>query len=469
MYQRLKNNKNLIRAILIGYLAAFLFVLLSFGISSVQQAPEESQAEAELPEETIAPERHRVYSRPVSSLKEITSDLEEEDEEAFVPAPDKLNLAYFFPDDADISDSIHSYAGEIYTVMNTLNADFFASYFDLTDTTPLQMAQSRGLGADRVMGAYNPEDHAHDKNNPATWTVNRFKNVNVSFYNGDGTRINGYYNAQEIMALASVYAYYHDMEDAEAMEAYCRALFEKAVGAKVSMGNVYYCSGCLNRTVEQESDEAIAMENQQSELENSLGSNSSGYIAVDSRGNVVNQTNQNIQDQIVISPSLATEIATASGNVIIQTDSYQETYTHEYAVANRDLTATKASQTETAASAENEVISDPNGGTAAQENTETVMTEGAAASSVQEQTAAEAQNVPADGAVVSDTTAAVQESSSKSHSIDDQIVVSPAKNPVTQPAAETPAPAPEDTGAISEEPVTIGALMDAGLIFLNVA
>ena len=459
MYNRLKNNKNLIKAIFIGYLAAFLFVLFSFGVNSVPVEPEAAPE----PETAalVTAEHHRRYSRPVSSLKEITHDVEEEKEEEFVPAPDKLNLAYFFPDDADISDSINSYAGQIYTVMNTLNADFFASYFDLTDTTPLAMANSRGLGADRVMGQYNPEDRAHDQNNPGTWTVNRFKNVNVSFYNGDGSRINGYYNAQEIMALASVYAYYHDMEDAEAMEAYCRALFEKAVGAKVSLGNVYYCSGCLNRTVEQESNEAIAMENQQSELENSLGSHSSGYIAVDMHGNVVSpiteagQSAHQQTEQVVVSPSLASEIATASGNVIIQTSSYEETYTHDYAVANRDLTATKASETDTVTSGEDVVVSGTSAETAAQtDNTQPSATEQTAASAAQ-----------SEAPVIQDTTGAVTESTSKSNSIDDQIVVSPAKVPLTQPATETQAPA--EDAAISGEPAVIGLLPGETPIFLN--
>ena len=222
----------------------------------------ETETASEMDEET-AIRRELMYSRKASSLK----DFSEEEEEEFVPAANKLNMAFFFPDDADTSDSIHSYAGEIFTDLITMNADYFASYYDLTDRTPLSMAQSRGLGADRVMGRYNPEDSSHDEANPASWIINRFKNVNVSFYNGDGSRISGSYIVKEILAMASVYAYYHDMDDADAMREYCSALFKKAMSAKVSLGNVYYDSGCLNRSIEDEAAEAIALEEAQMALE----------------------------------------------------------------------------------------------------------------------------------------------------------------------------------------------------------
>ncbi len=304
-------NKNIIRAMLAGYLAAFVFVLSAYGIRSV---PVES-ADEKAREESVS-RAGFTYSRPQSSLKDIQAGAEEE----FVPAPDKLNLAYFFPDDADTSDSINSYAGKIYTAMNAKNAEYFASYFDLTDSTPRSIASRYGLGTDRVMGKYNPNDASHVAGDSSTWTVNSFRNINVSFYDGDGKRISGYYNAQEIMALASVYAYYHEMDDYEAMQAYCDELFSVSVSAKVSLGSVYYDSGCLNRTIEQEASEAIALEQAQSQLE--------GGSAV--------STGQ----------TTGSEYATVKV-------SEGESYTHGYAMANGDL-----SQTRTAASREGESYND---------------------------------------------------------------------------------------------------------------
>ncbi len=308
------NNKNIIKSMLVGYMAAFVFVLFAFTVKSV---PTEETADERAVEESVSREGF-TYSRPQSSLKEISGA---EDTEQFVPAPDKLNLAYFFPDGADTSDSINSYAGKIYTSLNSKNASYFASYFDLTDSTPKSLAASYGLGLDRVMGKYNPNDASQSESDPSTWTVNSFRNINVSFYDGDGNRINGYYNVQEIMALASVYAYYHEMDDYEAMQAYCEQLFNASVSAKVTLGNVYYDSGCLNRTVEQEASEAIALEKAQAQLEGGSG------VSVD-------QAQQNSSEYVTIQVQ----------------DS--ESYTHDYAVANGDL-----SYTRTAASHEGETSS----------------------------------------------------------------------------------------------------------------
>ncbi len=310
--KKLINNRNIIKAMLVGYLAAFVFVLFAYTVKSIPTENADERAQ----EESVSREGF-TYSRPQSSLKDISAA---DDSEEFVPAPDKLNLAYFFPDGADTSDSINSYAGKIYSNMNAKNASYFASYFDLTDSTPLSIAQSYGLGADRVRGKYNPNDASQSESDPSTWTVNSFRNINVNFYDGDGNHISGYYNAQEIMALASVYAYYHEMDDYEAMQAYCETLFNASVSAKISLGEVYYDSGCLNRTVEQEASEAIALEKAQAQLEGGSGVE----LNAQSSG----------QD-------------TASSEYVTIQVSETESYSHNYAVANGDLT-----QTRTAASYE---------------------------------------------------------------------------------------------------------------------
>ena len=227
---------------------------------------EEIETEAESTAVEVPEPERRIFSRPASSLKEIAG----EDTEEYVPAPFRLNLAYFYPEDADTSDSIHSYAGKIFQTLNTLNADYLANYYDMSDMTPLSFAGRKGQGAERIMGKYNPQDSRHDPKDPSTWKINSFRNVTVNFYDGDGNRINGYYAVQEIMSMASVYAYYHDMDDAEAMENYCRELFKNAMSSRVSMGSVYYDSGCLNRTKQDEAAEAIAMEAQQLATEHQL-------------------------------------------------------------------------------------------------------------------------------------------------------------------------------------------------------
>ena len=337
MQEFFRNKKNIV---IIGAvcLVCILFVFIAVK-SDRQQAADVPETSAfatmsDYREETATPtdfeEEHRVFARPASSLKEISGD----DGEEYVPAPFKLNLAYFYPEGADTSDAIHSYAGEIFQTLNTLNADYLANYYDMSDMTPLSFANRQGQGVGRIMGKYNPNDSRHDPKDPSTWKINSFRNVTVNFYDGDGNRINGYYAVQEIMSMASVYAYYHDMNDAEAMEEYCRELFKNAMSSRVSMGSVYYDSGCLNRSKQDEAAEAIALEAQQLATEHQLagatafssgltegsntGSDPTGTAGTVSGTNVIISGGSQVPsaESNVVS-SAAGESETAGGTVII--------------------------------------------------------------------------------------------------------------------------------------------------------
>ena len=189
----------------------------------------------------------------------------------------------FYPEGADTSDVINSYAGRLYTELTTEEARYLADLYDLSDREPLTMAKELGLPTARVMGKYNPTDPSQDPDNPATWIIKNFKNANVAFYDGDGNRINAYSAVKEIMSMASVYSYFHDMHDAEGMKAYAENLWKHSHSYKISMGNVYYCSGCLNKTIQEEAEEAIAQEEQQRLLEESLAKRtaaSSGDVTI---------------------------------------------------------------------------------------------------------------------------------------------------------------------------------------------
>lgn len=204
------------------------------------------------------------YADIRSSLTEI------EQETDYEPAADILNLAYYYPEDADESDVINSYAGQIYKTLMTKDAQYIADIYDLGDITPLSMTKRLGLDSGRALGAYNPNDSSQSPDNPASWFIPNFKNVNITFYDGDGNRISEYSNVKDIMAMANVYMFAHDYLDAEAFEAYCLALYDKAHSYRVRMGEVYYCSGCLNKTIEEEAQEAIAEEEAQNVLNQSL-------------------------------------------------------------------------------------------------------------------------------------------------------------------------------------------------------
>ena len=218
------------------------------------------------------------YAQISSKLTEIVED------KPYEPSPDVLNLAYFYPEGADTDDVINSYAGRLYTELTTKEAQYMAEIYDMSDRTPLNMAKQLGLPTSRVLGKYNPNDPSHHADNPATWTVNSFKNANVAFYDGDGNRINAYSAVKEIMAMASVYSYYHGIHDYDTMRDYALKLWEHSHSYTISMGNVYYDSGCLNKTVQQEAEEAIEQEKQQQLLEESLAQRT----AVSSGGQTVN-------------------------------------------------------------------------------------------------------------------------------------------------------------------------------------
>lgn len=205
--------------------------------------------------------------------EKLGSKLTEIEDEPYVEGPDVLNLAYYYPEGADTSDVMNSFAGMAYSELAIKDADYFSTIYDMGDRDPLSFARELGYDSSKVMGKYNPTVASQDSDNPATWSVERFKNVNVSFYDGDGNRINGYSNVKEILSMASIYSYYHDMTDAESMKAYANDLWNRSHSYKVSIGDVYYCSGCLNKTIQEEAMEAIEQERKQLQMEQSLASN----------------------------------------------------------------------------------------------------------------------------------------------------------------------------------------------------
>ena len=110
------------------------------------------------------------------------------------------------------------------------------------------------------MGKYNPNAGGQDPNDASTWYIPNFKNVNVSFYNADGEQVNEYSNVKDIMAMASVYCYAHDYLDVDTFEKYCEELYSKSRKYTISIGQVYYDSGCINRTAKEEADDAKKVE-----------------------------------------------------------------------------------------------------------------------------------------------------------------------------------------------------------------
>ena len=245
-------------------LAAGLVVSIAaqhYGAAPAETMPAETETIVE--EETLATlsELPKANGLNFGGLRSSLANLmDSESASQFQPAPDKLNLAYFYRDGADTSDTIHSYAGEVYQKLMTADNEYLAKIYDEAGVSPLNLAKRLGVSSSRVMGKYNPNAGGQDPNNASTWYIPNFKNVNVSFYNADGEQVNEYSNVKDIMAMASVYCYAHNYLDVDTFEKYCEELYSKSRSYTISIGKVYYDSGCINRTAKEEADDAQRVE-----------------------------------------------------------------------------------------------------------------------------------------------------------------------------------------------------------------
>lgn len=212
--------------------------------------------------QTMEPETKPAQETSLAASEPETEDLPETqpEEPVYEPVPDKLNLAYYFPEDSNSEDIINSYAGQVFQDLTIMDSQWLADIYELADIKPRSMAAQLGKSAASAIGSYNPKAENHDPEDPSTWTINDWKKIHVSFVNGDGEAVSGYSNVKDILAMASVYTYYTDLMDVETFEAYARQLWKDSHSYSLSMGNVYYCDGCMDKT-----DEEIAQEEEMEE------------------------------------------------------------------------------------------------------------------------------------------------------------------------------------------------------------
>lgn len=196
-------------------------------------------------------------------LEETPAETEPEEKESepkYQPSPDKLNLAFYYPEGSDTSDIINSYAGQVFQELTILDSEWLADLYELADVKPADMAVRLGKDPSSVRGSYNPKDDDQNPDDPETWILDSWKKINVSFTDGDGKRITGFSNVKDILAMASVYTYYAGMMDHELFSQYARQLWENSHSYTLSINDVYYCSGCLDKTDEEIAQEEEALE-----------------------------------------------------------------------------------------------------------------------------------------------------------------------------------------------------------------
>lgn len=174
------------------------------------------------------------------------------------PSPGYLNLTRYFPDGADTTKVEESYAGIAFKTLMDRDAEWLDTIYENADLTPAQLARRLGRSGDSVTGRYNPNDNRHQMSNPSTWTINSFKRIQMNVTNGDGEAVNAYSNVYDIMAMANLYTYFHDIEDDQAFLSYAENLWEHSHSYSVSISGIYYCAGCL--TAEDELRELAELE-----------------------------------------------------------------------------------------------------------------------------------------------------------------------------------------------------------------
>jgi len=183
---------------------------------------------------------------PVSEPEETeeTSEAETEAEkirDLSAPSPYKLNFANMYEEGAD-----ESYAEILMKELIVKDSQWYAQIYDMANTAPVKLASRMGRSKAQVTGQYNPASKTHNPDDPASWTVEHFKNVRVSFLDGDGNITSAVSNAQQILSMASVYCYYNGIEDLDGIRNYVSKLWSASHAYSAAMGNVYYCGGCVD-------------------------------------------------------------------------------------------------------------------------------------------------------------------------------------------------------------------------------
>ncbi len=163
----------------------------------------------------------------------MEADLQTEIEKADLNRAVRLNMAYIFPEGTQ--DPMDSYAGQVFDELTEKDSRWLSEIYSLPHAKPMEVAQKLGRTLE------NGEQ------------IENWKNVTVSFYDGDGNPIVGYSNAKEILSMASVYAYYQDITTKEGFSLFADDLWNRSHQYQITVSDVYYCDGtCLQEGKKEE-------------------------------------------------------------------------------------------------------------------------------------------------------------------------------------------------------------------------
>lgn len=277
---------------------------------------------ASQPEETVTESESETPASTMIAVDQTTAGTPEEEE--FVPSSGELNLAHYFPEGADQSKVEESLAGDAFKVLMNRDAEWLNSIYDYADLTPARAASRLGHSTSSVMGKYNPNDTRHNPDDSSTWTINSFKKIRMTITNGDGQAVNAYSNVIDIMSMANLYTYYHDIEDYEQFLSYSEKLWKSSHSYSVRMSDVYHCEGCLGEGADQREREELEAE-AKAEMLNLLGQLTEDMNASKLPSSTNSAAENNETSSVIVAGTSKTEETSEEASVETSETAVQET------------------------------------------------------------------------------------------------------------------------------------------------
>ena len=229
-------------------LLAALMAAAGIGIctgSSAAGAPDyRSMAAAAAPVETAPAETEEVIPETVPETLPETTEPETE-EAPPEPAADRFNLADIYPEGADETDPLQSLGGKEFESLYEKDNSWNTSVFGASSRKPEQVAGQLGRSRASLLGKYNITDEKHNPDDPSTWIVGKWNRIRVDVRDGNGKATPEVSNVKQILAMASVYTWYHDPGDTETFARYANELWKASHKSSMSMSSVYYDTDCL--------------------------------------------------------------------------------------------------------------------------------------------------------------------------------------------------------------------------------
>ena len=242
----------LLRRILISLAMTVTGAVVSGGaVSLYPQTPPAAEIQAvpetEVPETTVQETAPETTAPPETTVPETTVPETEPEPAVPEPGPTVYNFRYLFPENAeDPEDPLQSYGGKAFRDLYERDTDWQTSVFRYSTQRPANAAAALGIDRSQVMGKYNITDDKHNIDDPSTWDIGKWKNINVSITDGNGKANPVSSNVKEILAMASVYCWHNGIEDYDTFYSYAKKLWNTSHSSSASIGQVYYdAEDCL--------------------------------------------------------------------------------------------------------------------------------------------------------------------------------------------------------------------------------